>query len=147
MAVNLNTQIFQLFLKQIRAGLACVVGDHDAAHVKSLVGIGLNEAENVYVVGNSQIRADLVLLNISRVDGDDNLSLICQLKEHPELAVWGKTGEHPGSVIIVKQLSAEFQIKLVAELSDSLADVIGLHFQILVIIESCSHSLPSLSTL
>ena len=50
-------------------------------------------------------------------------------------------------MVVVKQLPAEFQIKLVTELSDSLADVIGLHFQILVIIESCSHILPSLSNL
>ena len=65
-----------------------------------------------------RIRADLVLLDISGADGDHDLGLIGQLKKHPQFAVGGESGEDSGSVVVVKQLSAELQIKLVSKLVD-----------------------------
>ena len=40
-----------------------------------------------------------------------------------EFAVCGKAGKYSGCVIVVKQLSAKFQIQLVIELSDTLHNV------------------------
>ena len=39
-------------------------------------------------------------------------------------------------MIVVKKLSSEFKIKLVVKFSDTLTDMLGLHFQIFFIIES-----------
>ena len=72
--------------------------------------------------------ADLVFLNVCRIDGNDDLSLVCQLQKHVQLAVRRKAWQDTGSVIIVEQLSAELQVQLVSELADPLADVFRLHF-------------------
>ena len=49
-------------------------------------------------------------------------------------------------MVIIKKLSAEFQIELVVKFADTVADVFGLHSQILFIIKSNFHlsiSFPS----
>ena len=113
MAVNADSHVLQLALEQVSRRLSAVLGDDHASHVKSLVGKCLNESEHVHVVGDAQIVAHLVLFNVRRVDGDDDFRLVSQLKQHPQLAVRGKAGKNPGRVVVVKQLSAEFQIELV----------------------------------
>ena len=70
----------------------------------------------IHIVGDAQISADLVFLNIVRADHDDDLRLGGELHEHAHLAVGLKPGENPGSVIIVEQLAAELQIKLVVKM-------------------------------
>jgi hypothetical protein len=45
-------------------------------------------------------------------------------------------------MVIVKQLSAEFKIELVAESRYPVADMLGLHFKIFVVIEADSHKHP-----
>ena len=67
--------------------------------------------------------AHFILLNISRIDDDDNLGLVGQLKEHTQLTVRGKARKHPGGVEIVKEFAAEFQIQLIAKFPNPLFDV------------------------
>jgi hypothetical protein len=45
-------------------------------------------------------------------------------------------------MIVVKELAAEFQIELSAEFADSLSDMFGLCFEILIIIKSDMHDDP-----
>ena len=54
------------------------------------------------------------------------------------LAVRREAGKNPGSVQIVKQFAAEFQVQLVAELGDPLPDVLGLHGSVFVVVKSDS---------
>ena len=49
-----------------------------------------------------------------------------------------EAGQHPGSMVIVIELAAEFQIQLSAKLGDPLPDVLGLQGQIFLVIESNS---------
>lgn len=44
--------------------------------------------------------------------------LVRKLHQHLKLAVRGKTGQNPGSMVVVKQFTAEFQVQLVPELTD-----------------------------
>ena len=71
------------------------MSNHNASHVKTLIRVGLNQAENIHVIGNSEIGTDFVFLNVCRVDGDDDFSLICKLKKHAQLTVRCKAREHP----------------------------------------------------
>ena len=50
------------------------------------------------------------------IDGNDDLHIVLELLEHPDLAVRRKARQHPGGVVIIEQLAAEFQIQLAAEL-------------------------------
>mgnify|MGYP000683052023 FL=1 len=68
--------------------------------------------------------------------GDDHLHRVPQLLEHTDLAVRLEPGQHPGCVVVVKELAAELQIELVAELADPLPDVGRLELQILLIVKA-----------
>ena len=43
--------------------------------------------------------------------------------------------QHPGRVVVVKQLAAEFQIQLAAELCDAALDLLGLGGQVFLVIK------------
>ena len=64
--------------------------------------------------------ADLVLFNISGMDCDHDLCMIGKLQQHLQLTVRLKPGKDPGGVIVVKKLSAEFQIEFIAKLGNPL---------------------------
>ncbi len=119
MPVNLHAQRLQLLLISGRRRLLLILGQHHAAHVKTVIGKGIDEPEHVHVIGDADISTDLVFLNIRRLDGDNDLRLVLQLLQHPDLGIRLKARKHPGGMIVVKQLSAELQIELSAELADS----------------------------
>ena len=78
------------------------------------------------VIGDAQIAADLVFLNITRIDDDHDLHLVAQGLQHSDLGIRRKTGKDSGGMIIIEKLASEFQIKLASELGDPLLDVTGL---------------------
>ena len=43
-----------------------------------------------------------------------------------QLGIRGESGKHAGSVIVIEQLSAKFQIQLVVELLNAMSDVLRL---------------------
>ena len=116
--------------------LAVVAGEHHAGHVQTQIPEHANEADHVPVIGDAQVATDFVFLDVIGVDGNDHLHLLLHLQQHPQLAVRLEAGKHPGGVIVVIQLAAEFQVQLAAELPDSLPDVGGLGRQILVVVKS-----------
>ena len=140
MAVHFDPQLLQPVLKESGAFLTAVFCDHYAAHIETMAFEDGHETQYIHIVGDAQISADLVFLNIVRADHDDDLRLGGELHEHAHLAVGLKPGENPGSVIIVEQLAAELQIKLVVKMADPFPDVGGLHLQILFVVKSCFHS-------
>ena len=70
---------------------------------------------------------------------NDDFRLVGKLHKHTELTVRFKARKDPGSVVIIKKLAAEFQIKLVVKFTDAFANMFGLHLQIFVIVKSCLH--------
>ena len=115
------------------------MGNADAAHIEVLGLEDSLQAEQIGIVGDSQIAAHLILFDILRADYDNDLYLIGQLHQHPQLAVRLKARQNTGRVIIVVELSAEFQIQLIVKLGDTLPDMLRLHSQIFVIVKSFSH--------
>ena len=109
-AVNLDAQLLKLGAEQIRRRLTGVAGDYNTSHIKPFITEFLNQTKNVYIIGDSQIVADFIFFNVSGIDGNDDLCLVGKLKQHLQLAVRSKARKDSGSVIVVKQLSAEFQI-------------------------------------
>ena len=60
------------------AFLSGKLSNHDTSYVEALLTIGFDQPENVRVIGDPQIAADLVLLNIFCTDGNDDLCLAAQ---------------------------------------------------------------------
>ena len=135
MAVYPDPHFFQLCLKLEDGRLVGVVGDDYASHIEPPVRKGVDEPQNVHIVGDAQIVADLVFRDIG-ADGNDDLRLIGKLHQHPQLTVGLKARKHPGGMVVVKKLSTEFQVQFISKLADPLTDVIGLHGQIFVVVKS-----------
>ena len=116
------------------------VRDDDAAEIQPDVAEGVDEAQGVLVIGDAEVAAVLAALDIVGRDGDDYLRLVLHFQQHTHLAVRMKARQHAGSMIIVKELSAELKIQLPAEFRDPVADVLRLQLHIFVIIKAnCTH--------
>ena len=61
------------------------------------------------------------------------------IMKHLELAVRLEAGKYPACVIVVKQFSAQFQIKFVSELPDAFLDMFGLDPYILFVVKTVFH--------
>ena len=135
MPVAADPQLFQPVKESVRRILSAVTGQHHAAHIQPHVPENINQAEDVLIIGDTQISPHFILLNVPGVDGDDDLHIILQLLKHPDLAVRFKARQYPGGMIVVKQLPAEFQIQLPAELVDPLFDLFRLRSEIFLIVK------------
>ena len=134
--VHLQAQALQTGLECLRLGLLIVAGQHHAGNIQTEAPENVDQTDHIPVIGDAQVAADLVLLNIGSVDGNDHLHLILQLQQHPQLGIRLEAGQNSGCVIIVIKLAAELQIQLAAELGQAVTDMGGLHLQILIIVKS-----------
>ena len=136
-AIDLDAHGLELALKLV--GRIGVAGDDDGADIETGVAKSLNQAQHIDIVGDAEIAANFILLDIRCGDRNDNFCLICQLQQHAELAVRLKTRKHAGGVVVVEELAAEFEVKLVAELGDALADVLRLHAEVFIVVKPNFH--------
>ena len=136
MAITANAQRRQLSAEAIRARLAGVLRDDHAADVQTRAVERVRQAQHIVVVGDAQVSAALVLFNVVRVDDDDDFHLTAKGAQHAHLAVRREAGKHARGVIVVKQLSAELEIQLPAELGNAPADAFGLKLDILVVVKT-----------
>ena len=92
--VHLHAESLEPALEGDSSGLVVIACEHDAADVETDLGEYVVEADNVDIVGDSKVAADLVLLDIIGVDDDDYLSLVFELEQHLQLAVGLEAWEH-----------------------------------------------------
>ena len=123
----------------VGGGLAGVARDHDGAHEEAHALEDVDEAQDVLVVGDAQVAADLAGLDVVGVDGHDDLHVVLEALEHAYLLVRGKAGQDARGVHVVEQLAAELQVELAAEHPDALADVGCLQLDVLLAVESDAH--------
>ena len=134
--VGLDAQVLHPAPEGVGSRLAGVLGDDHAAHQQALAPESVDEAQHVHIVGDAQVAADLVLFDIVGADGDDHLHRVPQLLQHADLAVRLKARQHPGGVMVVKELAAKLQVELVVKLADPLTDVRRLELQIFLIVKA-----------
>ena len=65
--------------EEIRALLAAVLRDDNAADIETVFFKGAFQAEYIIIVGDTKISADLVFFNVTGTDDDDDLSRIGKL--------------------------------------------------------------------
>ena len=140
MVVDLHTQLFQPGTESLGCQLSIVAGQHHTGYIQTEIPENADQPDHIPVVGNAQVTPDLIFLNIVGVDGDDHLHLLLQCQQHLQLAVRLEAGQYPGGMIVVIQLTAEFQIQLAAELGNAVSDMLrlGLNIQV-VIVTDCLH--------
>ena len=109
-AVYFHTHFLQFVLELNNGRNVRVVCDDNAAYMKTAFRKYTDETEHVHIICDTKVVAYFVFCNISCVDRDDNLCLIGKLHQHTQFAVRFKPRENSGGMIIIKQLSSEFQV-------------------------------------
>ena len=137
--VAFHAQVGEALDEGIGGGLPGILGDDHGAYIKAQTPEHIRQAQHIIVVADAQIAAHLALFNVSGADGDDDLHLVLQGGQHTNLAVGPEAGQHPGGMVVVKELAAELQIQLVAELAAALLDMRGLQGQVFVVVKSDLH--------
>ena len=122
--VHFDAERFQTLLEYIGDRLTPVMGNDNTADIQPDATKSIDQAKCVIVVSDPEISAALVAFNIIGRDSDDDLGVFFHFQKHPNFAVRLEAGKDTGSVIVVKQLSAKFQIKLASELLNAVADVL-----------------------
>ena len=136
LTVDLEAERLHALFEHVRRGLTGVLRQRDGADVQAEAAENVDQARHVRVVGNAQIAAALVFLDIARVDGDDDFRLIAQRQQHFDLVIRREARQHARRVIIVKELAAKFQIELAAKLVDPLTNMFGLQPDILFAVKT-----------
>ncbi len=123
MVINLDSERFQSALESVGGRLIIISCENHAAYIKPDFGENVYQADNVNVIGDSEVAAYLVFFYIIGIDNDNYFSFIFKLQKHLKLAVGLESRKNPRSVIVVEKLAAEFKIKLVAELRNTSPNV------------------------
>ena len=137
--IDLDTLTLQTLTVGVGTCLAVVVGNDYSTHAQANAFELGTQTQHILIVGDAQIAAHLVLLDIQGADYQNHLRLIFQLQEHLQLTVGLKSRQNTACVVVVKQLATELQIELVAKLRNTLFNLLRLYFKILFVIEPLSH--------
>ena len=137
MTINLHAQRLQFLLIGNRTGLIRKMCQADTSDIKAVPAECVNQTENIHVVGDAEIRTDLVFLNVLCRNNNDNFRLVLKLRQHLDFTVRFESRKNARCMIIVKKLAAEFEIELAAECTNPLLNSLRLHFQIFVIVKTC----------
>ena len=102
MVISPDAHPFKPVAVGVGAGLSIVMGDDDRIDQEAS-GLEFSpEPENVHVIGDSKVAADLALLYVDCADDNDYLAAVAQGFEHMELAVGLESRQHPACVIIIE---------------------------------------------
>ena len=102
----------------------------------------VDEPQCIVLIRDAQISSALAALDIVGRDDYDYLRVVFHLEQHLHFAVRLETGENARGVIVVEELSSEFQEQLSAEMVYSVSDMLGLELDVFVIVKAYACHLP-----
>ena len=140
MDVVADAEGVELILKLVGGGLSRVAGHDHAVDRQPHTAHEVDLPQQIEVVADAEIGADLVLFDVVGADAEDNLCLIRHRAQQTDLRVRLEAGQHPRGVVVVEQLAAEFEIQLAVELAHPLEDVLALLLHVQVVIEAFFHT-------
>ena len=141
MEVALDAARLELLAELLGGELPFIARHDDAAHHKPERGEVVYELECVVGVGDAEVRAHLLALDVAGIDAEYHLGLVLERLEKPELHVGVVPGEAPRRVEVVHELPAELEVEA-AVLPGSAANLLGLLLQVLVVVEADFHFAP-----
>jgi hypothetical protein len=83
----------------------------------------------------SEIRPDLLSLDIPREDAEQQIHLVFQVLKEPELDVGVVAGQHAGRVVVEEELPAELEVEAIVGLPDPLQDLRRLLLDVLFVVK------------
>ena len=79
MNVYRDSKVLKTVLEQKCTFLSGELCDYYTSNEKSLLTVSSDQTDDIRIISNSEIPADLVLFNIFGTDRKDNLSLVAEL--------------------------------------------------------------------
>ena len=125
----------ELVLELLCRGLVLEARDHHPEDADAPVAQVVDELEGVGIVGDAEIRADLLSLDVAREDAEQQIHLVLEVLKEPELDVGVVAGQHAGRVVIEEELPAELEVEAVVGLPDPLQDLRRLLLDVLLVVE------------
>ena len=139
MITNFYALTFQTCTIGLGTGLTIVVSDNHCTREQTYLVELRTKSQHVLIIGDAQIAAHLVFFNVACTDNLYDFRIIGQLHQHAQFAVGMKAGQYSTCMIVIKQFSAKFQIKLIAKTSDALLDVFRLNGKVFIVVETVFH--------
>ncbi len=121
--VRLDAQALETVAELVGCMLAGIVSDDHRAHHEVAAHKLIAQAEHILVVGDAQVGAHLVLLDIIGTYHNQNLDAVAQLSQHAQLAVGLETRQHARCMMVVEELATQFKIEFSVELGYTLPDM------------------------
>ena len=115
-AVGLNAIALKTLLKLCGSRLTIVVSDDNRSYHESAILKFAAKAEYILVVGNAQVGAFLVFLNVGSADYDDDLNAVANFLKHAQLAVGQESRQYAACVVVVEEFTAELEVKFTIKL-------------------------------
>ena len=95
--------------------------------------------QKIHLIADSEIGTDLGFFNTAGTDAENDLRFIPHFTEQADLGILLEPGQHPRRMVVVKQLSAEFQIQFAVESRDPLQYMVLLLLHVQVIVKTDLH--------
>jgi len=134
--VDPDASPLELVLEQVRRRLALEPGDDDPDHMNAPSFEIVDELHGIGVVRDTEIGPDLLALDITRKDTQDDVCLVSQPVQEPHLHVRVIAGQDPCGMVVVHELAPELEVKLVVEPLYPLEDTPRLFLQITLVVEA-----------
>ena len=144
MVIHADAHAFETASEGGGAGLTVVVRDDDTGNEETAVGELIAQTQNVHIVGDAEVVADFVRVDVEGTDDDDDLGIVTQLHQHVQLTIGLETRQHAAGMVVVEELAAKLHVEFVSKLGYALLDVLRLNFLIFLVVESVFHDLQSI---
>jgi hypothetical protein len=109
MQVDPDTPLFKLVLEGFCGRLVPVPCDDHGCHLNAPFPEVIVGLQCIDVVGDAEVSPHLLSLYVSGVDAKDNVDFVFQNLQEPHLDVGIKSGQHPGSILVIQELASELQ--------------------------------------
>ena len=120
MGIDLDSTALKLLLEDRRCNLVLISRDYDFIAFEPIGGKVIDHLEDIGIIADSEVRADLPLLDITGIDAYDDIQFVLQGLEDLHLVVLIEAREDSRCVFVMQKLSAAFNIEASGRIPDPL---------------------------
>ena len=110
MFVHTDAAIRQLLHERVGGQLVLIARDDHAVDRKVVVAQIIDDAKNIRFIGDPEIAANFVPLDVPRINADDDFQLIGQMMQQLDLGVRIEARQYAFGMQVGHQFAAEFEV-------------------------------------
>ncbi len=140
--MHVHTAAREALHEGLGSRLAPVAGDDHADDRQAARLEIVDQLESVGIVGDAEVASQTALLDVAGMDAQEYLRVAAELLQELDLDVGIVAGEHPGRVVVIKELAAELEVQTAVEVFDTIEDGRLLGLQVPSAVEARLHQSP-----